>query len=356
MAGDRALEWLLEPEQPSIRYRALTQILGRPESDPDVVGARQAIAVRGWAADILRERRPDGRWGEAETLYVPKYHATNWKLPVLGDLGMTRESPEVRASCELWMSRLQKSDGGFGVDGAKTGHLCVTGNAARALLQFGYADDARVRRALDWLVAEADPKGGWSCYGSGRLLDSWEPLSAFAAYPRSRWTPEMAEVVARGAEYFLGRELYRQGERYEPWFRTHYPVHYYYDLLVGLDHLTALGYGNDPRLAVAVRWLTDRRRRDGRWVLDGVHPDVEGGIAEWLEKHPKQRPKPFGLEAVGEPSKMVTLVARRVLARVEAAGPTPARPVGAPPETPPAASRGSTAGGRRPARRRAPTT
>jgi hypothetical protein len=355
MPRDRALEWLLEPEQPSIRYLALTQLLGRSTSEPEVVEARRDIPVRGWAAEILRDRRPDGRWGGGDRLYVPKYDGTNWKLLVLADLGVTRETPEVRASCKLWMDRLQKSDGGFGVDGGSSAHVCVTGNAARALLRLGYGDDPRVRRALDWLVADADPKGGWSCYGSGRLLDTWEPLSAFAEFPRDRWTPEMADVVAKGAEYFLERELYQQGERYEPWFRTHYPVHYYYDLLVGLDTLTALGYGNDPRLGVALRWLTGRRQTDGRWKLDAVHPDVEGGIAEWFEKHPKKRPTPFALEDVRKPSKMVTLVARRVLARVAAAKSTPARPAASPPETPRGASRGSTAGARRPSRRRAPT-
>ncbi|MCI4362546.1 MAG: hypothetical protein L3J77_05085, partial [Thermoplasmata archaeon] len=84
----------------------------------------------------------------------------------------------------------------------------------------------------------------------------------------------------------------------------------------GFDALTALGYGRDPRLGFALGWLADRRLANGRWNLDAVHPDVEGSIAEWLEKHPKRRPTPLVLEPPGGPSKMVTLTARRVLARV----------------------------------------
>jgi hypothetical protein len=312
-------EWLLAPAQPAVRFLTLTEILGRSPSDPQVKEARRTIPTTGWAADILAERGERGTWGDPKSLYVPKYHSTNWMLLVLSDLGLTREHAPIRASCDLWMDTFARPDGGFGNPGGKSSHVCVTANTARALVKFGFEDDRRVRSAFDWLVEDADPKGGWSCYGSGRLLDTWEPLSAFASLPRARWTASARSCVERGAEFFLERELHRQGDRYEPWFRTHYPVHYYYDMLVGLDCLTALGYGSDPRLDFALAWLKELRRRDGRWNLGGVHPDVEGGMAEWYSAHPKQRPTPFQLEPVGQPSKMITFLAARVLSRVDRA-------------------------------------
>ncbi len=312
-------EWLLDSAQPAVRFLTLTEILGRSQSDPQVKEARKKIPSTGWAADILAERGEGGTWGDPKSLYVPKYNSTNWKLLVLADLGLTREHAPTRESCELWMETFARSDGGFGTPGGKTSHVCVTANTARALVKFGYEDDRRIRSAFDWLVEDADPKGGWSCYGSGRLLDTWEPLSAFAALPKARWTASARSCVERGAEFFLQRELHRQGDRYEPWFRTHYPVHYYYDMLVGLDCLTALGYGSDPRLDFALAWLRKLRRRDGRWNLDGVHPDVEGGMAEWYRSHPKQKPTPFQLEPVGQPSKMITFIAARVMSRVDQA-------------------------------------
>ena len=67
----------------------------------------------------------------------------------------------------------------------------------------------------------------------------------------------------------------------------------------------------------AVEALKKKRRTDGRWNLDVTHPDVEGGMAEWFRAHPKQAPTPFSLEAVGEPSKMVTLRGLTVLHRLE---------------------------------------
>ncbi len=165
------------------------------------------------------------------------------------------------------------------------------------------------------LVRTASPLGGWSCWGSGRNLDSWEGLSAFAAYPRAKWTAPMKACVENAAEFFLERELNCQGDPYRPWMRFHYPVHYFYDLLVGLDLLTRLGH-QDRRLRFALSVLRKKRRRDGRWNLDALHPDVEGGMADWFRAHPTRRPTPLGLEKVGQPSKMITLTALTILKSV----------------------------------------
>ena len=316
-SGRRALEWLLEDEQPSIRYLALTTLLGRSEDDSAVQTARAAIPDRGWAHEILKAQTPGGFWVDDESLYVPKYLSTNWMLLILADLGMTNADPRIRKACELWIKRFAKPDGGFGLDTGSKSHLCTAGNMARGLVRFGYADHPKVRSAFEWFVKVRDKNGGWSCFGSGRNLDSWEPLSAFAVYPKAKWTAGMVKAVDDAAEFFLQRELHKQGDRYPPWYRFHYPVHYYYDLLVGLDFMTALGFGDDPRLRYAISVLKERQRADGRWNLDAVHPDVEGGIAEWFAKHPKRAPTPFALERVGEPSKMITLRAMQVVQRLE---------------------------------------
>jgi hypothetical protein len=316
MKSVSALDWLLEEDQPSIRYLVLTQLEGRPENDPDVKAAKRTITKIGWAADILAKQNQDGSWVSQERLYGPKYYSTNWMLLVLSDLGLTKSEPRIAKSCELWMKAFAKKDGGFGLDRAKASHLCIVGNTARALVKFGYENDPRVTSAFEWFVKNQAKLGGWSCFGSGRNLDSWEPLSAFAVYPRQKWTKSMKLAVEKGSEFFLERELHLQGDHYEPWYRFHYPVHYYYDLLVGLDFLTALGYTDDKRLGHAVGVLKKKRRADEKWNLDAVHPDVEGGIAEWMTMHPKQAPTPFSLEKVRAPSKIITLKATTILKRL----------------------------------------
>jgi hypothetical protein len=314
MNAKAVLNWLLEEDQPSIRYLALTELLGRPQDDAGVQSTKQRIPETGWAAEILAEQKAGGWWVEEQSLYKPKYVSTNWMLLMLSDLGLTRKNPRIAKACDLWIRRFAKKDGGFGADNDRKGHLCIVGNTARALVKFGYTEHPRVRNAFEWLVRNQAKLGGWSCFGSGRNLDSWEGLSAFAAYPKQKWTRSMKRSVEMGAEFYLERELHRQGARYRPWYRFHYPTHYYYDILVGLDVITALGYGGDKRLAYALSLLKKKRRQDGKWILEAVHPDVEGGIAKWYEK---LNPVPVSIEKSGEPSKMITLKAMTVLNRVQ---------------------------------------
>lgn len=314
MRSDRVLDWLLEESQPSIRYLTLKELLEKPDHDPDVRSTRKQLTKRGWAADILSKQDPGGWWNSEESLSRPKYLSTNWMLLILSDLGLTKEEPQVAKACELWISRFAKGDGGFGYDKARKSEMCIVGNTARALVKFGYVEHPRVKSALEWLLKEQKENGGWRCGWRRGIIDGWEAMSLFTVYPRQKWTKSIKRAVEKGAEFYLERELHREGRRYGPWYRFHYPVHYYYDLLVGLDFMTALGYGGESRLNYAVSLLKRKRGPDGRWNLDAVHPDLEGMIAQLYARRP---PVPFALESVGEPSKMITFLALRVLNRLE---------------------------------------
>jgi len=304
--------WLLEKDQPSVRYRALTELLGRSEDDEEVREARRMIPTRGWAADILRAQNPGGWWVSKEDLYRPKYLSTNWMLLILSDLGITKADPRVAKACELWIKRYAESED-FGQGTMQHAELCIVGNTARALVKFGYVDHPAVQSAFEWLVENQKENGGWHCWGKRGVIDAWEGMSAFAVYPRGRWTRSMKAAVERGAEFYLKRKLHREGKHYDPWYRFHYPNHYYYDVLVGLDVITALGYSDDPRLKEALKIMTERKRKDGRWNLDSVHPDAP------YAKDPKyaKRLTPHSLEKARRPSKMITLRALTVAKRAE---------------------------------------
>ncbi len=314
-------DWLLEPAQPSVRYATLVGLLDRSERDPDVREAHAAIPLKGWAHDILESQRPEGHWEDRDDLYRPKYTATVWRLIVLADLGMTAADPRVRKPSERFLSEYARKDGGFDVPGSKwaRSELCLTGNLARTLERCGFGNDRRVRSAFAWLVDHQMEDGGWHCFyekafGRG-TLDAWEGLYAYAFLPKARLTPRIRGSIERGAEFFLERQLLHQGKRYVPWTRTHYPVHYYYDFLVGLDMLTRLGYGGDRRLRPALELLEKKRRPDGRWALDKVHPDLGAGAGYRFRRKPKR----LALETEGMPSKWITLTALQVLKRVEEA-------------------------------------
>ncbi len=318
----KVLDWLLEEGQPAVRHRALLDLLGRKESDTEVRSTQARIPRVGWAYDMLRTQGPKGFWepkgptnlkGWIDFLYYPKYLSTNWRALVLADLGLTAADPRIKKIADLifeFKLRLSSPLNFFYEE------ACVVGNTARMMTQFGYADDFRIRKLYDWLIEDQRKNGGWNCSpGSPGTLDVWEPLAAFASLPDSKRSPKMEAAISTGAEFYLERRLLREGPRYAPWLRLHYPNHYYYDFLVGLDVLTRLGFAGDRRLRPALDLLMEKRRRDGTWSMDRTHPDVSGPKAAQYRKGVT----PLQIEAMGKPSKWITLRALRVLKRVEEA-------------------------------------
>jgi hypothetical protein len=194
------------------------------------------------------------------------------------------------------------------------GKLCVTGNVVRMMHRFGFRDDPRIHRSIQWLMDTQLGDGGWNCNPSARSgnLDDWEALGAFSTLSKEERSPEINRAIARGIEFYLQRKLMVEGDRYEPWFRLHYPVHYYYDLLLGLDVITRLGCTDDPRLAPALDWLESRRGADGRWPLDRWHPDEQ---SETVDSDDAVEDHTLALEPAGAPSRWITITALCVLHR-----------------------------------------
>src|SRR5438445_1125607 len=144
-------EWLADPAQPAARYRYLAEVEGvPPESEPGRTAFRQ-IPRRGWAADILRKQDPRGFWVHRKSLYRPKYVATNWRLLVLADLGLTVRHPGVSRGVKLILEDVGGPDRPFGRPGGEP-HFCFVGNTARMMILFGLDEDRRVWASLDWLA------------------------------------------------------------------------------------------------------------------------------------------------------------------------------------------------------------
>lgn len=310
---DAVVNWLLEEDQPAVRYQTLVNLLDRPEKDSEVKNAYCQIAKRGWAFDILEKQNKKGYWEAEIDLYRPKYTATNWRAIVLSDLGLTARNLQIRKVADLFFRQWLVVPSGVNV---YNDEVCIVGNTARMLTLFGYGDDFRVRKLFDRLVEDQKEDGGWHCFPSNRgTLDGWEALAAFSALPKQKRTRGIKMAIERGTEFYLERRLFKEGGRYTPWFRFYYPNHYYYDILVGLDIITKLGFADDERLSDALKILRQKRRADGKWLLDGIHPDPQE--YSWGSNNLKRKIIPFGLEEVGRPSKWITLTALKVLRRLE---------------------------------------
>jgi hypothetical protein len=153
--------WLLELDNPSIRYFTLADLLERPQSDAEVRQAKAAIMTSEPVQKILDAQYPDGYWIKPGIGYSPKYRATVWQVIFLADLGATRTA-QIKKACEHIFEHAQRPDGAFIANKGKNGAIiCLNGNLLRSLLWFGCGDDPRGQRGLDWLAARVHGDGGF---------------------------------------------------------------------------------------------------------------------------------------------------------------------------------------------------
>lgn len=320
------LDWLLEEENPSVRYLALTDLQGAPPDAPQALVAREAVMQRGLVPALLEKMAAPDYIENYSRFYTDKYRGLVWSLIVLAEHRATADA-QILGMCEYLMQNAQEAiDGGFAqhtaarAGGGRISEVipCLTGNLTWCFLTLGLAQDARVQRGLSWLARNlrvndgqlllppAEPYGKLeACYGAHSChMGVVKTLKAFAAAPEPLRTPALLAAQAQGAEYLLMHHVDRRSHnlaRYaKPGWRSYgFPLMYQSDTLEALDILTALGY-RDPRMAEAVETVLAKQGADGRWAQANAY------AAERLL---------LPMEAEGAPSKWITLRALRVLKR-----------------------------------------
>ena len=180
---------------------------------------------------------------------------------------------------------------------------------------FGRPTESLARR----LLGEQLEDGGWNCEAPKSKRSSFHTticvLEGLLEYERAVGSvPEIAAARRRGEEYLLDARLFRRlstGEVANPAFlKLAFPPRYHYDVLRALDYFRAAGVKPDPRMSDAVHVIESKRQADGRWLLDRAYDEALA--------------VPFG-ESAGEPSRLNTLRALRVMSWWEGKAISPQR-------------------------------
>ena len=105
------LEWLLEKDNPSVRYFALKYLLDRSDDDADVQAARRAIMRCEPIRKILAAQEPEGYWAKPGSGYWPSYRSTVWQILFLAELGVSGRHRQVQRGCEYLLEHAQAIHG-----------------------------------------------------------------------------------------------------------------------------------------------------------------------------------------------------------------------------------------------------
>ena len=317
-------DWLLEEENPSVRYFTLVDILGEPPDAPEVKTARRIIMETGTVPGILAKQQEGGYWGNPEDFYVRgKYRGTVWQLIILAELAADSEDPRIRKTCEFILENSRdRQSGGFStrgteVDGGNPGALipCLTGNMVWSLIRFGYLEDPRVWQGIDWITtyqrfddADDEAPRDWpydrykNCWGKHTChMGVVKALRALAEIPPDRRTEAVKSTIKDGAEYLLRHHVHKRSHDLKQianprWLKFGFPLLWQIDVLEIMGVLLKLGY-REPRMQEAVELVISKQDEQGRWLLENT---FNGRFLASIER--KDRP-----------SKWVTLNALRVL-------------------------------------------
>src|ERR1700690_626546 len=82
-----SLPWLLESENPGVRYLALPDLLDLPAEDRELKSARKSAHKDGPIAFVLSNMEKEGYWVKPGPGYHQKYRSTVWSIILLAQVG-----------------------------------------------------------------------------------------------------------------------------------------------------------------------------------------------------------------------------------------------------------------------------
>lgn len=317
------VSWLLEKNNPSVRYWALLHLQGMKPSNREVCSTQDDIMDSDCVRKILAAQDVGGFWGDISDMYNPKYTATTHSLLILAELGAKRTRLIEMAIEHLF--QFQRTSGHFLGDLPKTEKgrtstvkdgCCLDGNILYYLNHFGFLDDERTQKLIDFQVEYYDWEAtGWNCraypinpnsvFPNNCFMGRVKNLRGLASIPREKRSKEIQRIIESEVEVVLENQVYRylkdqDGNRKAKagWTRFGFPLFYQSDVLEVLDTLTGLGV-SDERMKDSIDLVVESRGNDGMWVLKDT---FNGKML-------------CDIETKGLPSKWITLRALRVLKR-----------------------------------------
>ena len=283
---DAVLGWLLEESNPCVRFRTLTELLGKSRRSSAVRESQEAIPRSMLVSRAFSHMDDQGNGSHADP--ESEYGRIGLALAELAELGMTVADERVSLAIERFFA-LREATTPFPDDE----HSCYYAQHIRSLAMLGAKDDPRMASLLQRLCRPCRHDGGFICNKRHRgknkntpakkscYIECAKALSAFAELPEYWQTDTCRGLV----DYFLRRRVcFRTDDFSKPVMpaaiQTRFPFLLpdgFTSLLENVYALARMGCGNDERTRDAFACLEEFRLADGRYKLHlGNHNSLLG--------------------------------------------------------------------------------
>ncbi|HEX3044185.1 MAG TPA: hypothetical protein VHY08_05480 [Bacillota bacterium] len=279
--GD-VITWLLDSDNPSVRYRTLTELFGKSNNDPEVIDTISKINDSEPVTSLLQKMYPEGYWlqknprtGEivGQDVEYGSFGTTHFCLSYCAELGLNRSHPLIDLAAKRYLS-LQKPDGDW-----YRHFSCLAGYNLRTFLMLGYRDDPSIQKSIDLILETERFDGGYLCdLHEGKkktkpvkscIRGAVKVLLAFSLLPEY-WEHKRCRSLI---DYFLRRDGIfhsKDQERFvnDDMNRSSFPITWRANTWEVLYALSKMGYGDDERLARAWTQVETKVDTQGRYILD----------------------------------------------------------------------------------------
>ena len=266
---NKLVEWLLEPENPSVRYRTQTEILDIQSENETVQETKQEIPDSTAVQNILDKMHPDEYWLQTnprtkETLgqgvKYGSFGTTHFCLSYLSELGLDKKNKLIKKAADRYLN-LQKDDGDF-----LNHYSCLLGYNIRTYIKLGYRKDSKVQKSINLMLNTVRPDGGYLCdmhegkyktrSAKSCIRGSVKSLLAFSYLPEY-WNHRRCILLV---EYFLKRGgIFKSTDLNilvnKDMERNSFPIIWRANVYEILYALSRMGYGNDKRLVNAWKYM-----------------------------------------------------------------------------------------------------
>jgi hypothetical protein len=336
MRENAVLNWLLEEDNPPVRLLALTRLLHKPESDPDVMDTRRDLMSYSVTQEILTHI--DEIWSSGPRMFW-SYKGKHWNTVYLGHFMADGHDPRIAVGINQLLDHPWIS----------TKFQCMTASILTAFRRLGYGEHPVVVGGENNLARRMLGDSGVSCPGMNISLMSHcymslpKLLLCFAEIPPEQRSPAVKDAIPWIVNQIVDHHvhIYLPGNRkawdavrprsrkrsdypegvtpdscrdkmmaefiaeyglgkLEPkriWTRFGFPLNYNSDIIEAMYALTIAGTPMSKKLELPLQIIRDKRNADGVWIMD---KSLNGQM--WAN-----------VEVKSKPSKWITLFALIVL-------------------------------------------
>lgn len=210
MINNIILSWLLEENNPAIKYRTLTEILGKSLDDKEVQDTYSLIWQQKAIQKILSKKGDDGSWDISDY----GVHTSMRYLTALAEHGLYCDERIDRA-IDIAVSFLNEKEEATGT--SEYGG-CSNALALRAIVMLGYHEHPGVKELIGKYASSQLQDGGFMCK---RLLDKKPDrkscykatVAGLLLYASCKQKGLLIENTNNLIRYFLNRDVFYTSDK-----------------------------------------------------------------------------------------------------------------------------------------------